>query len=143
MWFMASEAGEFSLAVLQALGLAQIHRLVTKVPGIVPVDACADRRGRPVAAAAELVERGCRKPLGIADAASSLHRGTTFGGGYMIESGTVASLALDSRLERLEAGFRVRAHRTCGVTLEASQDSGLRIGSCIGYAHRLRQRLRF
>ncbi len=116
------------MAFREAAALAEVERLMARIPGVVPVRIVAGRRRFAMARSARLVERGRREDFRISDSRLDPLQPD------MRNSRPVASLTLDSALERHNARSIRQLQRTRRMTLKATQDRRTGIECSISFA---------
>ena len=127
---MAAQAGKGPSAFPKTAALAEVERLVTRVPGIVPVR-IVTRRGRlAMARSARLVERCRRQAFRISDRCLSSLQPDVLG------PGTVTGLALYSGLERHNSRSLRQFQRPGRMTLKAAQDGRTGIERSVSLSRR-------
>jgi hypothetical protein len=132
MRVVTGDAGERSVALLEAFGLAEIDRLVPDVPRDVPISINAFGTLRAVAFTAKNVEfLGAHSPR-VCDRGDCLFSVTRESGGLMNGSFPVTRFTSDAGFMGLQSAGSVAGNRSGGMTFEAAGYSRNRV---VGAVH--------
>lgn len=118
---MARQAGKLSTALAKTRRMAQVIRLVARIPRIGPVGLFAGLGRLPMTSTAEYVKFGRTQPARIPDRSRFAMRS------YVLAAGPVAGFAMYPCFRRLDGATSIDIQRTGGVAPEAAQNGRNRI----------------
>src|SRR5258708_22445475 len=127
---VTAQTGERAAALAEAGALAEIERLMSRVPGARPVRVLYGRGRLAVAASAQIVQCGGGQALGVLDRLFCAVRLDVRG------SWSMARFAADAWLGRLDLLAVADRQRPGGVALETVQNVGRRIEGAVSHALR-------